>query len=49
MTTVQNKETLSNNILNVAIDYLACGLDPKKVCLFKQSDIIEVAGIGMVF
>lgn len=49
MTTVQNKEILSNNILNVAMDYLACGLDPKKVCLFKQSDITEVAELAWYF
>jgi len=49
LTTVQNKETLSNYILNVAMDYLACGLDPKKVCLFKQSDIPEVTELAWYF
>jgi tryptophanyl-tRNA synthetase len=39
ITTIQNKEELSKNIINVALDYLACGLDPEKVCLFKQSDV----------
>ena len=39
MTTVQNGKELSAEILNVALDYLAIGLDPNKVCLFKQSDV----------
>lgn len=49
ITTVQNKETLSKYILNVTMDYLACGLDPKKVCLFKQSDIPEVTELAWYF
>jgi tryptophanyl-tRNA synthetase len=47
--TIQNKEELSKNILNVALDYLACGLDPEKVCLFKQSDIPEVTELAWYF
>lgn len=49
ITTVQNKEALSTNILNVAMDYLACGLDPKNVCLFKQSDLPEVTELTWYF
>jgi tryptophanyl-tRNA synthetase len=49
ITTIQDKATLSNNTLNVAMDYLACGLDPEKICLFKQSDISEVAEIAWYF
>lgn len=49
ITTVQNKEELSNNIINVALDYLACGLDPEKVCLFKQSDVTEVTELAWYF
>lgn len=49
ITTIQNKDELSKNILNVAMDYLACGLDPKKVSLFKQSDIPEVAELAWYF
>ena len=48
-TTIQNKEELSKNILNVALDYLACGLDPNKVCLFKQSDVTEVTELTWYF
>jgi tryptophanyl-tRNA synthetase len=49
VTTIQNKEVLSNNILNIALDYLACGLDPEKVCLFKQSDVPEVTELAWYF
>ena len=49
ITTLQNKEELSKNILDITIDYLACGLDPKKVCLFKQSDIPEVTELTWYF
>lgn len=49
MTTTQNKETLLQNTFNVALDYLACGLDPKKIHLFKQSDIPEVTELTWYF
>ena len=49
ITTIQNKAELSKNIIDVALDYLACGLDPKKVCLFKQSDVTEVTELAWYF
>ena len=49
ITTVQDKEKLSKSIIDVAMDYLACVLDPEKVCLFKQSDIPEVAELAWYF
>ena len=49
MTTVQNREELSQGIIDVALDYLAIGLDPKKVCLFKQSDVPEVHELTWIF
>ena len=39
LTTVQNGEELRRNIFNVVAGYMACGLDPKKMTLFKQSVI----------
>ena len=39
LTTVQDAETLRKYIFNVTATYLACGLDPKKVTIFQQSDI----------
>ncbi|MDD3662516.1 MAG: tryptophan--tRNA ligase [Candidatus Pacebacteria bacterium] len=49
LTTVLDKDTLAKNTLNIAMDYLACGLDPKKVCLFKQSDTPQVAELTWYF
>ena len=34
-----NPEKVSQNIIEVALDYLACGLDPEKATLFIQSQI----------
>ncbi len=49
ITTVQDKEKLTQGIIDVALDYLAIGLDPKKVTLFKQSDIPQVAELAWIF
>jgi tryptophanyl-tRNA synthetase len=49
ITTVKDGIKLKNDILNVAMDYLACGLDPKKVLLFKQSDVPEVVELSWYF
>jgi tryptophanyl-tRNA synthetase len=42
MTTVQEPERLRQFTLDVALDYLAMGLDPQKAVLFRQSDVPEV-------
>lgn len=34
-----NPEKVRQNIIEVALDYLACGLDPEKCTLFIQSQI----------
>jgi len=49
ITTVQDKEKLSSGILNIAMDYLAAGLDPEKVIMFKQSDAPEVTELAWYF
>ena len=49
LTSLQNREEMSQAILDVAIDYLAIGLDPEKVTLFKQSDIQEHAELTWIF
>lgn len=41
LTTVRDPKLMADNILNVAIDMLAVGLDPDEVTLFKQSDVPE--------
>ncbi len=40
---------LAQNTLDLAIDYLAIGLDPKKVTLYKQSDTPQVAELAWIF
>jgi tryptophanyl-tRNA synthetase len=42
-------ETLRENTLDVALDYLALGLDPDKVALFRQSDVPEVTELAWIF
>jgi len=42
LTTVQDAATLRRWTMDVALDYLALGLDPDRVALFRQSDIPEV-------
>lgn len=46
---IQNKEEMRNNILNLAIDYLAIGLDPKNSIIFKQSDISAHTELTWIF
>src|SRR5437588_2324994 len=42
LTTVQDAKALSENVLDVALSYLALGLDPAKAVFFRQSDVPEV-------
>jgi len=48
LTTVQDAEALRAYTRDVALDYLAFGLDPAKVCLFRQSDIPEVTELAWI-
>lgn len=48
LTTVQDAEALRGYTRDVALDYLAFGLDPAKVCLFRQSDILEVTELAWI-
>ncbi|HRY30941.1 MAG TPA: tryptophan--tRNA ligase [Candidatus Paceibacterota bacterium] len=49
LTGIDSAQELKSNILEEAIDYLAIGLDPKKVTLFKQSDVPQVAELAWIF
>ncbi len=40
---------VSDNVLEVAIDNLACGIDPKKTTMFIQSQVPEIAELAMYF
>ncbi|EDM77074.1 tryptophanyl-tRNA synthetase [Plesiocystis pacifica SIR-1] len=42
LTTLQDADALRANVFDVAVTYLACGLDPDKALLFRQSDVPEV-------
>jgi tryptophanyl-tRNA synthetase len=42
LTTVHEPETLREYVRGVALTYLACGLDPEKALLFRQTDVPEV-------
>lgn len=45
----KNTDKVSSNILQVALDYLAVGLDPKRSTLFIQSQIPELAELTMYY
>lgn len=42
LTTVRDADALRKAVFDVAVTYLALGLDVEKACLFRQSDIPEV-------
>jgi tryptophanyl-tRNA synthetase len=46
MTSLFDAEQRRKNTLDVALDFLACGLDPKKSIFFKQSDVPEVTELS---
>lgn len=49
LTSVQNATEMRQLILDMAIDYLAIGLDPEKVTIFKQSDVPEHTELAWIF
>src|ERR1035437_9865652 len=46
---LQNKDELKQNIIDVVIDFLAIGLDPKKITIFKQSDVPAHTELAWIF
>jgi tryptophanyl-tRNA synthetase len=48
LTTIQDAKVLAENTRNVAIDYLALGLDPKQAVFYRQSDVPEVTELAWV-
>jgi len=46
---VQNAEEMRKLSLDVAIDFLAIGLDPEKCVIFKQSDVPEHTELAWIF
>jgi tryptophanyl-tRNA synthetase len=45
----ENPEKVRKNVLEVALDNLACGLDPKKTTMFIQSEVPEIAELTILF
>src|SRR6266850_2159373 len=48
MTTLFDAEERRKNTVDVALDFLACGLDPKKSVFFRQSDVPEVTELAWI-
>ena len=42
LTTIQDKDRLTNNTLNAAMDFISLGLDPEKSTFWVQSDVPQV-------
>jgi tryptophanyl-tRNA synthetase len=48
LTTITDPDTLRDNTRDVALDYLALGLDPDKAIFFRQSDVPEVTELAWI-
>lgn len=46
---IHNAKEMQDNITGILLDYLAIGLDPEKVTIFKQSDISEHTELCWIF
>lgn len=45
----KNPEKVRNNVLQVALDYLAAGIDPSKTTIFVQSQIPQLPELAMYY
>src|SRR5262249_45799714 len=48
LTSVHDPQILREHVRNVALDFLACGLDPARSCFFRQSDVPEVTELTWI-
>ncbi|HPF39550.1 MAG TPA: tryptophan--tRNA ligase [Phycisphaerae bacterium] len=48
LNTIQDAAQLRQLTIDVALDYLAVGLDPNKACLYRQSDVPEVTELTWI-
>ncbi|MBR8706282.1 Tryptophan--tRNA ligase 2 [Bacteroides pyogenes] len=46
---IDNPEKVRQNVIEVALDYLACGLDPEKATIFIQSQIPELCELTFYY
>ena len=49
LTTLKNPEELRKNILDIVRDYVAAGIDPKKLVIFQQSQVPQHTELAWVF
>ena len=49
LTTVTDPKVLRENSLDIALDFLACGLDPAKTVFYRQSDVPQVTELTWIF
>jgi tryptophanyl-tRNA synthetase len=48
LTSLSDPAALRANVLDLALDFLACGLDPAKATFFRQSDVPEVTELTWI-
>src|SRR5881397_1093856 len=48
LTSVRDPKALRENSRRVALDFLACGLDPERAALFRQSDVPQVTELAWI-
>src|SRR5438876_8471926 len=48
LTSVKDPAVLRENVRRVAVDFLACGLDPDRAALFLQSDVPQVTELTWI-
>ena len=48
LTSVANPAELRQNVIDVALDFLACGLDPSKTVFYRQSDVPQVTELTWI-
>jgi tryptophanyl-tRNA synthetase len=48
LTSLQDPPALREYVRGVALDFLACGLDPDRVCFFRQSDVPMVTELSWI-
>ncbi|MEX2580080.1 MAG: tryptophan--tRNA ligase [Verrucomicrobiales bacterium] len=48
LTSTHDAEVLRGNVRALAIDFLACGLDPEKATFWRQSDVPEVTELAWI-
>jgi tryptophanyl-tRNA synthetase len=48
LTSVRDPDVLRENVRRVAVDFLACGLDPERATLFRHSDVPQVTELAWI-